>query len=442
MNRPILLLLLQSFPALVGAQTGDSDFAGRRQALFDSVPDGLVILNSEWEQKPWAQDGFRQAADFYYFTGLENQIGALLLLDGPRRESTLFLPDAAAGLPSPGEALEIGEATADRLLVTRVLSITAFIPFLDNRLTEEPVARFYAGGMTGRAAVPGLSHFHNPDVAFREALSARWPDQEMIAADWKILGLRSIKSPREIQTMRVASEAASAALLTGLKGLQPGRTQREVEVEVAATCYVHGSDGVSWWPWIQTGPNAVFPHTFASFADYRHLNREMEAGELARLDIGCEYGHYDSDVGRTAPVSGTWTEEQGEAWDLLIAGYRGGLEAIRDGVAIDSVRAAFEEAVRRRVPNLRTDLAREASGILLDRAQSPFWQIHGVGLEPAEPVGSVLREGMVVAFEPMFSVRGLGYFLEDLLVVTESGYELLTPGLPYTADEIEHAMRK
>ena len=62
--------------------------------------------------------------------------------------------------------------------------------------------------------------------------------------------------------------------------------------------------------------------------------------------------------------------------------------------------------------------------------------------EAAESFGGVLREGVVVAYEPMFTVEEFGFYLEDLLLITADGYELLTPGLPYTAREIERAMAK
>jgi len=168
----------------------------------------------------------------------------------------------------------------------------------------------------------------------------------------------------------------------------------------------------------------------------------MGDGELARLDVGCQYDHYQSDVGRTAPVSGRWTAAQRETWDLLITAYRTGLSAIRDGVSVDLVRSAFEEGVRLQEPGLQTELAREAAAIMLDRTRSPSWQIHGVGLEHGERVRQVLSQGMVIAFEPMFTVRSLGFYLEDVLLITEDGYELLTPDLPYTAQEIEEAMRR
>lgn len=140
------------------------------------------------------------------------------------------------------------------------------------------------------------------------------------------------------------------------------------------------------------------------------------------------------------PVSGRWTEGQRETWDLLVAGYRAGLETIRGGVTVEAVRTAFEAAVRWRLSALRTPLAQAAAVILLDRTQSPFWQIHGVGLEPGSFLGPMLRTGMVVALEPMFVVESQGLYLEDVLLVTDEGSELLTPTLPYTAREIEEVM--
>lgn len=442
MHRLAVLLWSMLAPTLAGAQVMPTEFEGRRQSLLNSFPDGIVILPANWDVKPDAQDGFRQDQSFYYFTGLENQIGAILLLDGVRRESTLFVPDNAAGIRFSGASVPIGESAADSLGVTRVVSIAEFVPFLDARIAAAPGVTVYMGSPPPRPAVPGLHHFADPGPALRDALSVRWPDLSIDAIGMEVIRLRLLKSPSEVEAIRQAGRAASAALIAGLQGIEPGRTQREVEAEIAGACYRSGADGVSWWPWAQTGPNAVFPNPFASFADYRHLNRQMEEGELARIDVGCEYGHYNSDVGRTAPVSGHWTAGQAEAWDLLIAGYRAGLEAIGDGVAVGFVRAAFEEGVRREVPSLQTELARESAVILLDWAQSPFWQIHGVGLEPSEPAGPVLRRGMVVAFEPMFTVRSFGFYLEDLLLITEQGYELLTPGLPYSAREIEEAVRR
>jgi Xaa-Pro aminopeptidase len=145
------------------------------------------------------------------------------------------------------------------------------------------------------------------------------------------------------------------------------------------------------------------------------------------------------DVGRTAPVSGTFTEGQREAWDLFIAGYGAGLKTIKDGVRAKAVYEAALAEVRWLAPSLRTQQGKHAADVLLGPRGTDPWELHGVGLDDAEGLPEVLRAGMVVAYEPMFTVDGDGFYLEDMIAVKSDGCEIFTPGLPYTAREIETA---
>lgn len=191
-----------------------------------------------------------------------------------------------------------------------------------------------------------------------------------------------------------------------------------------------------------TGPNSAFPAPFTSFLDLHYLDREMKAGEVARYDLGCKVDHYMGDVGRTLPVTGTFTPEQREVIDLMVAAYRAGLATLRDGAeAAGILRASVAEA-RRRQGSMRTSLGRRAAAIMSQPDSLPFWQWHGIGLDIAEPLPNVLRAGMVLDYEPIFVVDGQGFYMEDMILITPSGYEILTKGLPSTAEEIEQAMRR
>jgi Xaa-Pro aminopeptidase len=139
-------------------------------------------------------------------------------------------------------------------------------------------------------------------------------------------------------------------------------------------------------------------------------------------------------------VSGRFTEGQREAWDLFIAGYRAGLSTIKDRVSPKTVYDAALAEVRRLAPSLTTPEGRHAAETLLGPRGTEAWQLHGVGLDDAEGLPEVLQAGMTVAYELMFTVDGDGFYLEDMIVVKSGGYEVLTPGLPYTALEIEAAM--
>jgi len=409
---------------------------------MERLPDGVFLAHSVWELKPWPYPGQAQIPTFYYLTGMERQIGGVLALDAPKGEAILFAPGGVGGfMRSMGVAVRPGERAATDLGLDAVRPWEELKPWLDARTSESPELKMYVEGqLSGFPAVPGLPPFAMPAGAFHSMLETQWPEVEVETAWREIDSMRAIKSLDEIETIRRAARTAMAGFRAGLRGIRPGRMQREVEAEIIAACLGAGADGLSWWPWAHTGPAAVFPGTFEAFADYRHLNRRMESGEVARIDVGCEVDHYHSDVGRTAPVSGYWTDGQRETWDLFVDAYRASFAVIRDGVSVDSVRETFQREVAIRAPDLRTEMAQRAALILQDDEQIPSWQIHGVGLSAAEDFGPVLRAGMVVAYEPMFTVDDMGFYLEDLLVITEDGFENLTPDLPYSSDEIEAAM--
>jgi Xaa-Pro aminopeptidase len=224
--------------------------------------------------------------------------------------------------------------------------------------------------------------------------------------------------------------------------LRAGRRQREAELDVLAACVNAGASGVSFWPLLMTGPNSNLELGLNALADYRFLDRSMKVGELSRVDVGCAQEHYEGDVGRTAPVSGVFDEGQSEAWNLLIASYRAGLRAIKPGLTPEDVFAVSKREAERIRPTLRTRFGKRTADLLLAPAGTADWALHGVGISSSEWNPDTLRAGNVLAFEPNLVVDGVGLYLEDMVLVTRTGAEVLTTGLPYTAKEIEAVMRR
>jgi len=254
--------------------------------------------------------------------------------------------------------------------------------------------------------------------------------------------LRAIKDPNEIEALRRVAVSSSAALRAGLAALRPGRRQRDAEVDVVAACVRAGADAISFWPWLMTGSNSDIATAFQSLADRRFLDRTMRAGELARVDVGCAQDHYEGDVGRTAPVSGRFNQGQREAWDLFVAAYRAGLDAIKPGKTSKDVFAVWQLEFQRRRSQLKTTFGKRTAEVALSADASKFWQMHGVGLESAEGLIDKITVGQVLAFEPILTVDGVGLYLEDMILVRPDGAEVLTKGLPYSSFEIEAAMRR
>lgn len=420
----------------------------RRDRLMQGAPDGLVLVRSRSKVMAENEDGFRQDPTFYYLTGLDNALGALLVLDSRRHESWLFVP-APGQLPRIGSLMhppyayvEAGEASAAHLGLDRIITWDEFERFVDRRLAEDP-SLVIRGPFSkdNPVTLPALLVGKDEVRLWETALRVRWP-QAQFGPMPDAAALRTIKDPNEVAALRLVALSSSAALRAGLTALRPGRRQRDAEVDVLAACVRAGADAISFWPWLMTGNNSNIEMALQSLADSRFLDRTMRAGELARVDVGCSQNHYQGDVGRTAPVSGRFDQGQREAWDLFVAAYRAGLEAIKPAKTSKDIFVAWQLEFQRWRPRLRTTFGKRTAEVALSKDGEKFWQMHGVGLESAEGLIDKITVGQVFAFEPILTVEGVGLYLEDMILVTPSGAEVLTSGLPYTSFEIEAAMRR
>lgn len=411
-------------------------YAARRAAALERLGPRLLIVPSQGAFKQDDQALFLQSANFQYLVGASDLVGAVLVLDGRARTSTLFLPPPSPVITRPRPVA--GAEAARALALDAALPIAEFEPWLRQRFAS--VAGVLVAGSDPRGAVPAPAPMGGAVARWTPYLaSLGWTGP--VSAGLPVLGpLRETKDAEEIAILDRVAKASGQAMLAGLRGLRPGRWQRESEVDVIAACAAAGARH-SFWPWTMSGPHGVFTDLFNSFVDYESHNRRMQAGELVRVDVGCQLDHYMGDVGRTAPVSGRFSEGQREAWDLFIAGYKAGLPLVRDGVAVRAIYDAALAEIRERQPTLKTAIGRQAAETLLGPHGLDAWEVHGVGLDDAEGLPDMLRTGMTVAYELMFAVGADGFYLEDMVLVEPAGARVLTTGLPYTAVEIEAAMR-
>ena len=250
-----------------------------------------------------------------------------------------------------------------------------------------------------------------------------------------------VQSPAELADVRSAAKATVAAVMAGIHAIRPGVSQRSVEVAVEDACWKQGAHGSSFWPWAMAGINGVFPKPFTSMTLYDHLNGIMNAGDLVRLDVGCEWNDYGGDLGRTGPyraVTAPISARSGTSLSPHItqAQNRCGREPPRIRFSSSGAPNYYASANPPGVHSQNRPLRSGPSGRMF-----VYWQVHTVNLDEGH-VGGPLRAGTTIAFEPIASIGGQGYYLEDMFLVTKEGAELLTPGVPYSADEIEAAMRR
>jgi len=429
---------------LLSTEVPLTEHAERRERLMNAFPDGIVLLHARSAPSSLGEPSFKQDATFLYFTGLPNQPAAILALDGPGKKSLLFVPHAPAlfGVEVEGVSLKPGEESARAHGFSDVEPWEGFLPYVKRRLTEG-VGKLYLDEARS-PEFPGnpepMLPVSGEKLLWRRSVEAAFPGVQIASAESEIRAMRWAKSPAEIEVLREVARTSSSALLAGIHAVGVGKSQRSSEVAVVSACFEVGATAASFWPWTMSGPNAHLGNVVRSFFDYEHLNRAMKEGELVRMDVGCALSHYEGDVGRTVPVSGKFNADQRETLDLLVRAYRAGLGAMKGGVTLETVMERARSEVERAQGTLVTDYARRAAAHLIRAPLRPTWHIHGVGLDGGETGTDTLQVGSVIAFEPMFSVDEDAFYMEDMILVTDTGHEILTAGLPSTAAEIEAVM--
>ncbi len=269
--------------------------------------------------------------------------------------------------------------------------------------------------LAGRAAADGVGRLgfesHVVTVDGFDALAREAGDVELVRAAGMVEALREIKDAGEIALLRLACEAADAALtdLVNNGGLRQGRTERQVSRELESLMLDHGADGVSFETIVAAGANSAIPH-------HRPTDAVLAAGDFVKIDFGALVCGYHSDMTRTF-VLGPAAQWQLDLYELVAAAQQAGRDAVRPGVALREVDAASRQVI---ADAGYADCFTHGLG-------------HGVGLEIHEAPGisaaaaGTLLAGSAVTVEPGVYLpdRG-GVRIEDTLVVGETAPDLLT----------------
>jgi Xaa-Pro aminopeptidase len=437
------LCIIACIMALSLAAAGDvfgadkEELRERRQRAAANFHDGILLIHAKSAIDETAA-GFREDPAFYYFTGLENTSGALLAIDGRSGESWLFVNPQPPFFKIQPSEVSASPAVAKQLGIEHVVDWSELEGFLAQRASSPTTVYYQASRDTAELPTNISGGKNNKEPLWLTTIAAKWPSFHLEEVGRSVSALMDVQSPREIVALRAAAKATVSAVMVGMRAIRPGVSQRSVEAVVANACWNAGAYGP--WPWVMAGENAVFPRPFVSFIRYDHLNAVMHPGDLVRLDVGCEWEHYQGDLGRTVPVSGHYSDDQRETWNIFVAAYQAGVKSLREGITVDDVFDTWRAELLRHRESAKSALAQRAIDAWSQRENVRYWQLHTINLD-AGHVGGPLRADTTIAFEPIASIDGQGFYLEDMFLITKDGAELLTPRVPYTAEEIEAAMQ-
>ncbi len=413
------------------------EYASRRAALLAALPSGpggVVMVTSAHGLSHG--DTFRQADDFLYLTGLELP-GSALVLDVATGSSVLFVPPTDFRFENPARPNDFpGRPLATDPDIGRLSGIADVRPFdqLAAALAEweqRGVLVWVDAGRAGplRRVVTALIPDWDPELLSLFHLQTTHPRLRLENAFEALARTRMVKSPREIETLRRAVRATESAIRVAAARVRDGVSERELEAAFEAACKENGAQRLSFASIIKSGPNSLWPWRILA-AQYDRRNRAMHDGELVIFDVGCEVDHYVSDVGRTFPVSGTFSDAQRWILEMEVAVADAIIAAVRPGVTFAELQRVAEAAI--------------------PEGQRRFMQArlffgHHIGLSVSDPALTdlPLAPGMVFTVEPWYynHESRLAVFTEDEVLVTTGGAELLTRGLPRTPDALERLVR-
>ena len=422
----------ESFFDWTSLQFPAAEYSTRREALIANLRDlsGGVFLAPS--QHNVGGDTFRQYDNFYYFTGLELP-NSMLLVDADSGRTIVFAPRRDPRFENPSRRNDFpGRLLADDPAFSAASGLEHIRPF---ERFEDYLAQAVTQGRTiwvdqqrGGEVRSGETNAINTwnlgeGLAFH--LTATHPSATVRNAYPVVAELRVVKSDAEVAVMRRAAEVSARALLHAAGFVKDGVDERGLEAEFEAECKRGGSQRLAFPSIVKSGPNSLWPWRILA-SHYDRRNRRMHSGDLVIFDVGCELDHYVSDMGRTFPVSGSFTEEQAETLRMVTRVTDSIIAAVRPGVTF---RQLTEVAQRQIPPDHR------------EYMQTGLYYGHHLGLSTGDPndPDAPLAPGMIFTVEPWYynHDREIAVFVEDEVLVTEDGAEVLTSLLPRSVEELE-----
>ena len=438
-----LCLVLLTFTVWTSAERfgyPPEEFTARRErlttALRAQVPDrGTVILFGAGTTTPGVR--FRQDHDFYYLTGSE-ALNAVLVMDVASGEAHVFMPKLSATQVqfNGGNWLDESDA-ARRYGLTSVQPLSALAGFLTARHGDGARGPMWVrlsdrdeidqsrgeirAGITHRRANPFGQH-PTEDAARAAALRAQFPSAEFRDVTPHVDRLRLIKSAREIEILRYNGRISAEAMVRAIGESAPGKYEYELEAEATGWMVRHGLQAAAYPAIVGSGPMGNQWH-------YQDNGRQMKAGELVVMDYAGSLDYLTVDITRTWPVSGRFTDQQRRAYDAVLATQKAIIAAIKPGAARIVVRRIAEDTMRKQ----GFDPRYANSG-------------HYVGLSVHDVGDSNLpyAEGMVLAIEPIIDLpdQQLHVRIEDTVLVTATGAEVLSTAVPKEVNELLALMKR
>jgi Xaa-Pro aminopeptidase len=448
-------------PVFTGAEIfPPEEFAARRARVMEKIGDGIAILQGTTERP--GEQALRQNNQFFYLTGVVEP-RAIVTIDGRSKTTTLYLQPKNERRESRmlGPALSPGDAAAAATGIDRVLPRDQFAAAVaeigrEARAIHTPFRPEVLGeASSSDPAVLWRATKADPwdgrvsrEEQFGQRLRAAAPQATIADLDPVVDALRTIKSPREIALIREATRLTGLGIMEAMRDARPGMTEYELQAPAEFVFKRGGAYGPSYFALIATGTNTYYSH-------YHKNTAPLKDGDLVQFDYAPDYKYYQSDVTRVFPANGRFTPRQREFYTIYLSLYRAVMTSIR-------VHATARDILAAAVPKMDAIMAsftftdpkiKAAATAFVESHRSRMTSArtlgHWVGMEVHDVSGGLpnpptYEPGMVFTIEPAMQIEDerLGLRLEDMILITASGYENLSAFVPVEIDAIEKLMKE
>ncbi|ANE54496.1 MULTISPECIES: Xaa-Pro aminopeptidase [Methylomonas] len=430
-----------------------SEFKKRRASLMKQIGKGNIAIIASAPHRTRNRDvhyPFRQDSDFYYLTGFNEAESMAVFIPGREQgEYILFCREfdekkalwegAHAGLEGATKHYEADDSFP-------IDDLDDILP----GMLENKSKVFYPMGKDSDLDHKLMEWINNIRKQSRSGITA---PGELVSLEHILHEMRLFKSAEELKLMRRAAEVSAKAHVRAMKACRPGLYEYQVEAELVHEFVQDGLRAVAYPSIVAGGKNACVLH-------YTENKDKLNKGDLLLIDAGVECDHYAADITRTFPVSGKFSEPQRLLYQLVLDAQAAALAEIKPGNPWNKAHDASVETLTRGLVELGL-LKGRVKKLIKDEKYKQFYMhrighwlgmdVHDVGDYKIKDEWRLLEPGMVLTVEPGLYVpadcdsvdkqwRGIGIRIEDDVLVTKDGHEILTGGVPKSIDAIEALM--
>lgn len=431
----LLLLAIACASLLIQARfrQPNAEYQARRAKLRSAINAPIVVFGYTAHEYSGELAVFSQGENFYYLTGHSEPDAALLLIpDSPDAKSStgpheiLYLPprnpnDEKWGGPKMGpDDPDAAERTG----------FQAVEPFASLHADLVNLAKTHS---TFYTELPPKQENGYPHLTIWSAwVRSTLPQSTIDDIAPALASLRQIKSAGEIALLQKAVDASVDAHIAAMRMMRPGLFEYQIAARMKEVHEMEGCTREAYAPIVGTGLYSTVLH-------YDDLKNEIKDGDLVVIDVAGEYGGYAADITRTLPANGKFTARQREIYEIVLGAQNAALAAIKPGAMLYGKEKSVHQVAYDYINTHGHDLQGNSLGRYFFHGLG-----HHLGLDVHDPNDRIspLQPNMVITDEPGIYIpeEKIGVRIEDDVLVTADGNQLLTAKLPRTPDEIEKIM--